>query len=169
MSDQIKQAVSDKLNEWNVSISSALVGETVRDNEWTCDEWRVSFSRAAHPERLPGTVTFDTSYFTGTGHRKQVIAMPNPPLNPRCIAYAEWKKTAFKPVAPSSADILYGLLLDSAAADQSFNDWCSEGCYSNDSLKALNTYQQCCAITKELRKIFTRDQITELRELLQDY
>ena len=156
MSELTKQSIESTLILWNVPFSARYVGETKRA-DWQCDAWRVSIGG------------FETDYYTGLGQRKQTLPMPQPALHPRCIAYAEWKKTAFKPVAPAAADVLHSLLLDARAADQSFSDWCSDYGYDDDSLKALDTHRACCAIGKELRKVFAYDQIAQLETLLEDY
>lgn len=141
---ETKSAVANFLAGASVQFSVKAMGETMRDN-WKCDAWRVTFSVTRH--------SMATDYFTGTGHRSK-------------------PKTRFdtaKPVAPKAADVLYSLLLDSEACNESFNDWCDNFGYSNDSLKAINTYQQCCKIGEDMRKVFSPDQMATLRELLQDY
>lgn len=87
--------------------------------------------------------SLSTDFFTGTGLRKKV--------------------------KPSAASVLHSLLLDASANDRSFNDWCSDYDYSNDSMKAFETYQACCAIGEKLRKIFNHAQRETLRELLEGY
>ena len=36
-------------------------------------------------------------------------------------------------------------------------------------MKAFKIYQSCCDITKKLKVVFTNAQISELRDMLQDY
>lgn len=72
-------------------------------------------------------------------------------------------------VAPTPASVLYCLISDSEANEYSFNDWCDNFGYNNDSIEAFNTYQACCKIGKDLLRVFTRTQIESLREILQDY
>src|SRR5260221_530649 len=80
------------------------------------------------------------------------------------LAYEKWERANLKPVAPVAADVLYSLLSDATADQQSFNDWCADlGCNA-DSIKALNTYSACCEISKNLRRIFTAAQIVVMRE-----
>jgi len=59
--------------------------------------------------------------------------------------------------------------LDAQAADSNFNDWCINFGYDNDSIKALNTYKQCCDIAVRLRQYFTAEQrkaITEIVDMM---
>ncbi len=147
--DETRAAVDSKLTDWKISFTARLLGETKRD-DWVCDEWRVSLG------------AFETSYFTGIGLRKPTKAT---------IARAKWSgdKPEAVPVAPKAADVLHSLLLDSEAINESFADWCSNYGYSDDSLKALDTYHQCCAIGEAMRKIFTHEQRNELRAMLEDF
>lgn len=80
-------------------------------------------------------------YFTGIGHRE----------------------------APKFTGVLHSLVLDASAADENFNDWCANFGYDNDSIKALNTYQECLAVAEKLSQCFTREELEQIRELVQDY
>lgn len=162
MSDSIRSNVSEFLQTLGVAFSAVLVGETKRD-DWTCDEWRVTLTRAgskALPMSLP--------YYTGTGHRKAPPAIFGARYTPGTLAHEAWMKGA-KPQAPSAADVLHSLILDSSAADQSFNDWCEDFGYDSDSIKAFTTYQACCVIGENMRKLFSRTELETLRDMLQDY
>jgi len=145
---ETKSAVADFLASISVNFSARAMGETRRD-DWTCDAWRVTFKNQKH--------SIETDYFTGIGHR----------VKPQTVHYAHGTKPYA--IAPNAADVLHSLLLDGEACNESFNDWCANYGYSNDSLKAINTYQQCCKIGEDLRKLFSPDQLKQLRDLLQDY
>lgn len=73
------------------------------------------------------------------------------------------------PKKPTNSDIMYSILLDAAAGDQSFNDWCDDFGYDQDSMKAFKMYQACCEEGVNLKKTFTREQIEEMRTALEDY
>ena len=137
--DNAKNRIDAMLQARNIKFSAVLVGPTVRD-KWECDAWRVSFGK------------FTTDYFTGTGHRKQAN-----------------KYMPLKPVAPCAADVLYSLILDAEACEQSYQDWCDNFGYESDSIKALNTYRACEAIGHELRKVFDHATRESFRNVLQDY
>jgi hypothetical protein len=121
------------------------VGQTKQNQNWDCDQWRVTLSSKA------GFHSFD--YFTGLGLRhkpKTSWATPTP------------KK-------PKVADVLHSLIMDASAADENFHDWCANYGYSDDSIKAMNTYKACLEIAVALRKHFSPDTLRQVRELLQDY
>lgn len=65
---------------------------------------------------------------------------------------------------PTAYDLLYCLQLDSRAIDTSFEYWCSDFGYDNDSIKALNTYQTCCENAKKLQKALGSALYRELME-----
>lgn len=156
MANEAQQTVANLLETWGVSFSAWLIGETKRD-DWVCDEWRVSIG------------SFETKYFTGTGYRKIKKGAIPTKARKGCVAYAEWEKRNLVAVAPCAADVIYSLLSDSEACDMSFSDWCENCGYSNDSIKALNTYRACEEIGRSLRKVFSTKQMSELREVLSDY
>ena len=121
------------------------VGQTKQDQNWDCDQWRVTLSSKAGFHSL--------DYFTGLGLRhkpKTSWATPTP------------KK-------PKVADVLHSLIMDASAADENFHDWCANYGYSDDSIKAMNTYKACLEIAVALRKHFSPDTLRQVRELLQDY
>lgn len=146
MTDTQKQ-IAARIAAWNIQFSASLIGETIKDNNWKCDEWRIKIG------------AMRTSYYTGTGCRKAKWRVS------RTTASAWY----MKPVSPCAADVICSLLSDAEAADMSFNDWCDNFGYSSDSISAFNTYQQCSTIGKDLRKVFTANQRAELSELLKDY
>ena len=102
----------------------------------------------------------------------------------------EWKKTATKYAckityfgksyvfnywmgsantkAPTKKDILYSFLMDDVMG-LTFNDFCNEFGYDNDSIKALKTYQACEEQTKNFYRLFDEEEREILRELLEDY
>lgn len=166
-----QKAVDVFLQENNIACGVRYVGETVRE-KWQCDAWRVSFAAVKYPKKLPGTISMETDYFTGLGHRKPVKGsdqMRESKYPKKSIGYHDWAKRNIKPVAPCAADVLYSLILDSSAIDTSFDYWCDDYGYDADSISAFNTYQACCKIAKELRSVFTHAQTETLRELLEDY
>ena len=112
--------------------------ETPGSKPWDCDGWRVHIGGIHGPGRKVRRHTFD--YFTGLGHRKDR-----------------------SPVAPSIANVMQCLLLESDAALQSFDSWCEDFGYDNDSIRAFNTYQSCCGTARKLRDLFTHEQLAALR------
>lgn len=135
--------------EFNIEalpVQITYVGEAVRDNNWKCDQWRVSMANKAG--------YWSTDYFTGLGFRKATSKHPgfNQP----------------KPVKPKIADVLYSLFMDANAANLNFSDWCDEYGYSDDSIKALNTYKQCLEIATALRKYFSPEQRAAIQSIIEE-
>lgn len=169
MSQEIETAVSAILTRAGVTCGAVYLGETLRDG-WACDEWRVSFAKQNQtPER------FD--FFTGLGLRTKIedtaagrmAAQFLKRSNPNSIAWEQARKAHCKPKTPHAASVLYSLILDSAAAGQSFADWCADFGYETDSRKAFATYEACQISADKLRKIFNSAQIEELRAALENY
>lgn len=161
MSDQIRNDVNEFLSSIGVSFSAKYMCETTRDNNWICDQWCIMFKR-------DGKEDLTEFYFTGTGLRKQVNPMPQPPFRKGTIAYEEWAKNAFKPQAPSAADVLYSLVRDAEALYESFDDWCMNFGYDSDSIKAFRIYQDCCEIGKKLAQFFSKEELDKIKELTED-
>lgn len=152
---EIRNAVDGILAKAGVTFSVRLIGETKRD-DWTCDEWRVKFGK------------WETSYYTGTGHRKPIKGAPADKGSPNTLFREQWERIYLRPHAPKAADVLYSLVLDSSAGDASFQDWCADFGYSDDSLSALDTYRACCAIATKLRATFKPDVLAAIREAVQE-
>lgn len=148
--NETQKAVDAYLESEKINYAVRYVGETVRDNNWQCDAWRVSFAL--------GKSRFETDYFTGLGHRKKGKFYHNAGFT-----------VLDKPVQPCATNVLYSLIQDSSAIDTSFDYWCSGYGYDSDSISAFNTYQACCKIAKELRQVFNHAQIETLRGMLEDY
>jgi len=141
-----EKAVDAILEKHGISYAVTYSGEAVeRDGkkEWKHDAWRVSFGSWGN--------VFSTDYKTGTGLRK---------MN---------KKGDMKPVFPKAAGVLYSLIMDGEALDQSFYDWCACFGYDEDSRKAEAIYFACCENGKNIRKTFSREAVEEIKEALQDY
>jgi hypothetical protein len=121
------------------------VGQTQKEQNWDCDQWRVTLSSKA------GFHSFD--YFTGLGLRHK--------------PQTSWAKST--PKKPKVADVLHSLIMDANSADENFHEWCANYGYSDDSIKAMNIYKACLDIAVALRKHFSPDILRQVRELLQDY
>lgn len=135
-----------KTTEFNIEslpVKITYVGETMRENDWKCDQWRIELSSKAG--------FWSTDYFTGMGHRSKPDS---------------WGKT--KPKKPAIAEVLYSLFMDASAADNNFHDWCAEYGYSDDSIKSLNTYKQCLDIATALRKHFSPEQRQAIQAIIQE-
>lgn len=127
-------------------------GET-RQGDWACDQWNVQmFSPLSRP-------TIHFPFYTGLGHR---VVKKGQRLWPG-------EKPQATPKAPHIASVIHSLMLDSGALDESFDNWCDNFGYNSDSIKAFNTYRECCELGKKFRPLFDRDTYQQLSKLLEDY
>lgn len=181
MSEEARAKVETILQEAGVTFSAIYLGEQKtgfdKSTPWQCDKYSCALTkgngREAHEE-------FD--FYMGIGNRKvpqkgssylsyrqelSYIKGCGPAEKRRRMAALN--KQYAKPVAPHPADLLYSLISDSSAAEQTFANWCSDFGYDTDSRKALQTYEACQENTDKFRRVFTRAQIEALAEALQDY
>lgn len=73
------------------------------------------------------------------------------------------KREKGKVVGPSVADVVYSLVSDSDAVGTTFDEWCSNLGYDNDSLKALNIYLACQRNSSKLIRLLGSKLVEELR------
>lgn len=71
--------------------------------------------------------------------------------------------------APLAADILYCIVLDSSACDQSFEGWAMDCGYDPDSRKAERIYHECKRQAESALRILGADLLKEAAEILTDY
>ena len=142
---------SEEFNIEALPVKISYIGETTREENWKCDAWNVEITYKN--DKCAGFWT--TQYYTGLGLRKQ------PAKNAPSFIVA-------KTVKPTVANVLHSLFMDAQAADMNFNDWCAEYGFSDDSLKALNTYKQCLEIATTLRKAFDAETRKNIETAVQD-
>lgn len=161
------KAVADYLATIGVTFTAALVGATERDG-WECDEWRVKLVKRAQSGGKMAELA--TAYYTGTGHRASKAPMPHSvKINPHSLHAEGWRAQNLRPVTPTAASVLHGLLLDASSADANFLDWCGDFGYDTDSRKALTVYEACCSTRADVHNLFTRDERAALATMLEDY
>ena len=139
---------------------------------WECDGWRFTMKNQSF------------EYRTGLGHREDVTADTKKRAALDFPGLAEKSKTEQtlygrrylqrvqelrKPQMPPIAGVLYSLILDGSACNESFASWCDNFGYDVDSRKALATYEACQQGFDRLRKVFGPAQIAHIQELLQEY
>lgn len=143
------------------------------------DKWLILFTA----ER--GIVTFD--YMTGTGHRTAAKRMyclleqweidkamqfthggAKPKDDPENLKrVAELIVKATRPPVLKLDDILNCLVMDSQACAMSFDNWCFDFGYDNDSRRAFATYEACQKNGDKLQQLGVN--IAEAQEKFQDY
>lgn len=175
---EIRIKVDEILTAANVTMSVVNAGvRTVQPEKDKCrcpgdysppmrpyeqDAWRITFKKGRE------SVGFD--FFTGTGSR--VMPRGFSPahkgyVKPGTLAWEQNEKLK-KPVKPTAADVLQCLVLDGQAMHMSFYDWASDFGYDTDSLKAFETYNACCKSGRDLRVVFTSEQVRAIEEAVRD-
>lgn len=130
-------------------------GETMRDNNWKCDQWRVQLSNKKE--------YWTTYYFTGLGLRAKNYSGLGRKWDGMCKKHYD-----DKPIKPTVAAVLHSLFTDAKASEYNFFDWCDEYGYSSDSISAMNTYNQCLETAASLRKYFSIEQREAIKVIIQD-
>jgi hypothetical protein len=166
-----QDTVNSYLISQGIAFAVQYIGERTRD-EWKHDKWVITFTS--------GKGSADFEYCTGLGHREQPTAAAKarikwnfPGLTERDIkARTSWGlrylaavEASRKPQAPDAASVLHSLILDSEAEFMTFEEWCETFGYSSDSIKAECTFDACRKNAREIRAVFSREQIQHLQEL----
>lgn len=176
------KCVAEYIKKCGVKYEARHLAEMLHD-EWKHDLFYITF------QNNNGKIS-DFEYKTGIGHRltpdnksfrntlsarqnrerkalKELLGV-NPTVQAK---HATSKKPVSQEwiVLPTQASVLYCLLSDADAQNYSFDDWCDMLGYSSDSIEHLNIYKTCLKNTKKLSKVFSREQIKKLNELLEDY
>jgi hypothetical protein len=93
---------------------------------------------------------------------------------PFCIFYDQkgWANTCAKvanrmKLQPKLIDVISSVLMDATALHMTFEDWCSEFGYDNDSKKAEKIYNACCDNARKAMKFLNRETMEKLTELSQ--
>lgn len=161
------------LAKHQITMTAQYLGHFPRLSEWSTSQWQVTFT---HQGRKPFTLTFSQSLqaswaFTnmdknkGGYHQKQK-GLP-PALNQK-----HWPKTSSEyavhpylmhpaKIAPSAYDVLACITKSDPGT---FNEFCYEYGYNNDSIKALETYRAVQEEWSGVRRMFG-DCLEELQEI----
>lgn len=167
MSETVETKVAEFLATQNIKFSVAGGIATKRD-DWECDAWITSFSRVRNGK----TVSFNSDYYTGIGHR-QLTAYGKVQIRNTGKSSARYiesiKRAHSKAVAPKAAGVLYSLLSDASSAEGNFLDWCADFGADPDSIKALHTYNACSETLAKIRSFFTTEERETMQSMLEDY
>lgn len=120
----------------------------------------------------------DFEYSCGIGHRTELdrfkkeafqkLMQRNPQkTKSNLYIYIDELKAVSKPKLLNIDDILYSLILDSQAGAESFDDFCDNFGYDNDSMKANEIYKACQKNGKKVKTFIT--DIDKASELFLNY
>lgn len=122
----------------------------------------------------------DFEYSTGIGHRiaktesrlckdefKKVMNKNPQKTKSNLLLYIDELKAVSKPKPLNIDDVLYSLILDAQSGAESFEDFCDNFGYNEDSIKHNEIYKACQKNAKKV-KTFIKD-LETASELFQDY
>lgn len=122
-------------------------------NNWECYKWLTTVNGESF------------EYHTGLGHATKVYKdhyrRNKKPLNSIRVG------NEFLHV-PRLEDVLESLILDLECGEYSFNEFCDNLGYDNDSLKALDIYRACMGNGEKFLKAVGRVKVNEIRESLNE-
>jgi hypothetical protein len=159
------ETISKTLNK-KFDFKAQNVGLFLDDNLWVHDKWIVTINGE----------TFD--YMTGIGHRTELnrfckddfnrIKNQNPTKSKsNLLLYIETFSKVSKSKPLDIDDVLYSLLSDATFGSYSFDDFCDELGYDNDSIKATEIYKACQKNAKKVKTFISN--IDEAQELFSEY
>lgn len=70
---------------------------------------------------------------------------------------------------PARDDVLYSVMQDANAADESFDDFCDSMSLDADSRRAYAMWEACKATRDKLAEMFTASELSDLAELFGDF
>lgn len=73
-----------------------------------------------------------------------------------------------KPVKPSVYEVLDSLCTDAESGGCSFNEFCDNYGYSNDSIEAFDIYRDCMEAHEKLNKIFSTEHLSVISEFISE-
>lgn len=169
MENYTKQA-NDFLIKHQITMTAQYLGHFPRLGEWSTSQWQVTFTRQGSK---PFTLTFSQSLqaswkYQHDGYSIFKIRQGMPPK----LSQSNWPKTSeahkvgpytLTPVTrpPSAYDVLSCLTKHDPGT---FNEFCDEYGYNNDSIKALDTYRAVQEEWSGVRRMFG-DCLEELVEI----
>lgn len=148
--------------------SATHVGLFLNDDLWVHDKWVIVIEGQ------------DFEYSTGIGHRVEKyshkvvkddfkkIMNKNPQKNKsNLLLYIDELKAVSKVKPLNIDDVLYSLILDAQSGAYSFEDFCGEFGYNEDSIKHMEIHKACQKNAKKV-KTFIKD-LENASELFQNY
>lgn len=76
-----------------------------------------------------------------------------------------WEPKGQDLVKPTAYDVLANISGGSNTFIYTFEEWASDYGYDTDSIKAKNTYDACCDVSRKIHRIWNREEIEQLQEI----
>lgn len=159
------ETLSKTLNK-TFEFTAKNLGLFLNDDLWVHDKWVVVINGQ------------DFEYSTGIGHRVELdrfkrddfnrIKNQNPTkTKSNLLLYIDTFAKVSKPKPLNIDDVLYSLVLDSQFSNDTFDDFCDNLGYDNDSIKANDIYRACQKTAKKVKTFIPN--IDEANELFNEY
>jgi hypothetical protein len=151
MDDPKPERMDAVCEKHGVTLEATLVRKPI-DRNAKSDDWQKSAYHFSCIIRR-GDQSLTTDYFMGHAHETIPAWIKRQYDNPRSSYDLEQRAKHAQPIPPKVADVVSALVRDSSACDMPFDDWCDEYGYSNDSIKARDTYDQCQRLGSKIRRL----------------
>ena len=157
------------------SYNVTYVGSRKDESGWENDKWVITINGV------------DFEYHTGIGHRltlpkgKYSLSQSQREQVKQLKECTTLNKVLFTiedrrvyAVAPTQASVLYCIVSDAYCGENTFDDFCTDFGYDEDSRKALETYLSCQENSKKLSQVFKgesnpHEKLSTLKGILEDY
>lgn len=130
-------------------------------------EWSITLTRNGESYTTPFTMgcghRIYSKRLSGLFSKGQAIQIPYGTMS---IDHYEANKASI-PKPPGLEDVLYCLVFDAQCCEGTFEDFCQDLGYNDDSIQDLDTYRACVKTRLALTKLGFN--LTELIEQFQDY
>mgnify|MGYP003660750055 CR=1 FL=1 len=180
--------LADVCKDLGITIESTQGSSTTQGDDWNCIKFQVEIKRGGKsvwsgpyymglacvklPKREPSLMINLTR--DERNHLYQLQAKPNAKCLPEYMSIHNGlftKLAQSQRVKPDLDTVVNSLLSDGATHfdSESFDDWCSNFGFSNDSIKAEKMWRSCIDTGMALGRAFKREEIDRLREAAQDF
>lgn len=159
-------------DEWPCIEYTCQLSDSRRRVIWT-GEFRLGVGHVKWPNLAQLSCNFHTATSFLTAGEQNVAriegrgqTLKKTPEALQVKAGAAAKLATRQHVKPSLNDVCHSLLMDGAAFFDGyrFKDWANEYGYSDDSIKAKETFEACDRIGRDLARALSLDEISALRE-----
>jgi len=160
-------------DDWQCIEYTCQLSDSRRRVIWT-GEYRLGIGHVKIANYKPGMLASMKAHLTD---REEIMlqswkAKPHASFTDKALqANAAAKLAIIQKVAPSLDDVCASLLSDGSAFfdGERFEEWAANLGYSDDSIKAKETFETCDRIGRDLSRALSRDELAGLREWASQY